>query len=196
MVNKDSGRCIAFLGECSLQLGVRAHLRQNHLINTDTLICLHCHKHFRGGLLSFPGNLGHGTKEASCAGRRLDLVQSSRDLAVKHKLLELGEGQVAKAVVPAHELSLVINGGKVDVLVLLELRIHVEGEWPHPCVCFSSLLSFSDERLLACTVTSLLVAPSEAKGGFLRMLVGTFSSAVNSLLRWSWPGIRRTCSNW
>ncbi len=36
VVGKDSGRCIAFLGECSLQLSNEAHLRQNHLIDTDT----------------------------------------------------------------------------------------------------------------------------------------------------------------
>jgi hypothetical protein len=82
--------------------------------------------------LFFPGNLDHDTKEASCAGRRLDLGQSSRDLTVKLKLLELGEGQVAKVVMPAHELGLVVNGGRVDMLVFLELGIHIEGEWPHP----------------------------------------------------------------
>ncbi len=60
---------------------------------------------------TFQGYLGHGTKKASCTGRRLDLGQSSRDLTVKHKLLELGEGQVAEAVMPAHEFSLVVNGG-------------------------------------------------------------------------------------
>ena len=80
VVNKDSGRCTAFLGEWSLQLGNEAHLRQNHLIDTNTLSCFCCHKHFRGGLLSFAGDLSHGTKEASHAGRRLDLGQSSRDL--------------------------------------------------------------------------------------------------------------------
>jgi hypothetical protein len=98
-------------GEFSLQLGDEAHLRQNHLISTNTLSCLCCHKHFGGGLSSFPGDLGHGTKKASHTGGRLDLGQLSRDLAVEHELLELGEGQVAKAVMPAHELGLVVNSG-------------------------------------------------------------------------------------
>ncbi len=102
---------MAFLGECSLQLGDEVHLRQNHLINTNTLSCLRFHKLFGGGLLSFSGDLGHGTKEASRASRRLDLCQSSRDLAVKRELLEVGEGQVAEAGMPAHELGLVVNGG-------------------------------------------------------------------------------------
>ena len=61
--------------------------------------------------MSSSGYLGHGTKKASCAGRRLDLGQSLWDLAIKRELLELGEGQVAKAVMPAHELGLVVDGG-------------------------------------------------------------------------------------
>ncbi len=111
MVDKDGGCCIAFLGERSLQLGDEAHLRQNHLIYTNTLSYLRCHKNFGGGLSSFPGDLGHSTKEASRAGRRLDLGQLSRGLAVKRELLELGEGQVAEAVMPAHELGLIVDSG-------------------------------------------------------------------------------------
>ncbi len=48
---------------------------------------------------------------------------------------------MAEAVIPMHKLSLVINGGKVDVLVFLELGIHVKGEWPHPC-CLLLFLAF------------------------------------------------------
>ncbi len=59
--------------------------------------------------MSSPGYFGHGAKEASGAGRRLDLGQTSRDLAIKRQLLELGEGQVAEAVMPAHEFGLVLN---------------------------------------------------------------------------------------
>jgi hypothetical protein len=61
--------------------------------------------------LSFPGDLGHGTKEASCTGRRLNLSQLSWDLSIERELLELGEGQVAETVMPAHELGLVVNSG-------------------------------------------------------------------------------------
>jgi hypothetical protein len=46
----------------------------------------------REHLLSFPRNLGHGTKEATHAGWRLNLGQMLRDLAVECKQLELGEG--------------------------------------------------------------------------------------------------------
>jgi hypothetical protein len=58
-------------------------------------------------------------QQASRAGRRLDLGKTSRDLAIESKLLELGEGKMVKAVMPLHELRLVISGDKVDVLVLL-----------------------------------------------------------------------------
>ncbi len=99
-------------------------------------------KHFQGGLSSSPGYFGHGAKEASRTGRRLDLGQMSRDLAVKCQLLELGEGQVAKAIMPAHELGLVIDCSQVDVLVFLKLRINVEGERSHPCGFLLFLVSF------------------------------------------------------
>ncbi len=85
VVCKDGGRYIAFLSEYSFQLC-------NDLINTNTLTHLHCHKHFGGGLSSFPGYLGHSTKEASRACRRLDLGQTLRDLAVKRELLEQRAG--------------------------------------------------------------------------------------------------------
>ncbi len=92
--------------------------------------------------MSSPGYFGHGAKEASHAGRRLDLGQTSRDLAIKHQLLELGEGQVAKAVMPAHEFGLVVNCGQVDVLVFLKLGINVKGERSHPCGFLLFLVSF------------------------------------------------------
>jgi hypothetical protein len=81
------------------------------------------------------------SKKASHTCRRPDLGQMSRDLSVKRKLLELGVGQMAEAVMPTHELGLVVNGGKVDMLVFLKFRIHIKGEWPHPC-CLRFLFSF------------------------------------------------------
>jgi hypothetical protein len=38
------------------------------------------------------------------------------DLAIDGKLLELGEAQVAKAVMPSHELGLIVSSRKLDVL--------------------------------------------------------------------------------
>ncbi len=92
--------------------------------------------------MSSPGYFGHGAKEASHADRRLDLGQTSRDLTVKCQLLELGEGQVAEAVMLAHEFGLVIDCGQVDVLVFLKLRINIEGEWSHLCGFLLFLVSF------------------------------------------------------
>ncbi len=92
--------------------------------------------------MSSPGYFGHGAKEAFRAGRMLDFGQTSRDLAVKLQLLELGEGQVAEEVMPAHELGLVVNCSQVDVLVFLKLGINVEGERSHPCGFLLFLVSF------------------------------------------------------
>ncbi len=92
--------------------------------------------------MSSPGYFGHGAKEASRAGRRFDIGQTSRDLAVKRQLLELGEGQVAKVVMPAHEFGLVVDCGQVDVLVFLKLRINLKGERSHLCGFLLFLVSF------------------------------------------------------
>ncbi len=61
--------------------------------------------------MSSPGYFGHGIKKASHAGRRLDHGQISRALVVKCQLLELGQGQVAEAVMPANEFGLVVDCG-------------------------------------------------------------------------------------
>ncbi len=92
--------------------------------------------------MSSPGYFGHGTEEASRAGRRLDLGQTLRDLTIKRQLLELGEGQVAEAVMPAHELGLVVDCGQVDMLVFLKLGIVVKGKRSHPCGFLLFLVSF------------------------------------------------------
>ncbi len=92
--------------------------------------------------MSSPGYFGHGAKEASRAGRKLDLGQTLRNLAAKRQLLELGEGQVAEALMLVHEFGLVVNCGQVDVLVFLKLGINVEGERSHPCSFLLFLVSF------------------------------------------------------
>ncbi len=95
----------------------------------------------------------------------------------------------ARAVMPAHEFGLVISGAEADVLVLLKLGVHIKGEWPHPCRLRHILLSLSDKRLLACTVTLLFVAPSETEGVFFWMSGCLFSSTLNSSSSWSWLAI-------
>jgi hypothetical protein len=67
---------------------------------------------------------------------------------------------------PAHKFGLVISSAEVDVLVLLKLGIKLKVSGPILVVCVFVSLSFSDERLLAYTVSWSLVAPSEAEGAF------------------------------
>jgi hypothetical protein len=80
--------------------------------------------------LALPGKLGHCAKKAACALGRLNLGKLLQDLAVEGKLLELREAQVAKAVVPAHKLDLVIGGCKLDVFSFLGWRRGVKGKRP------------------------------------------------------------------
>jgi hypothetical protein len=50
--------------------------------------------------------------------RRFNLGKFLEDITIESKLLELGEAQVAKAVVPTHELGLIIGSSKLDVFCL------------------------------------------------------------------------------
>jgi hypothetical protein len=100
--------------------------------------------------LSSPAYFGHGAKEASRTGRRLDLGQTSRDLAIKRQLLELGEGQVAEAVMPAHEFGLVVDCGRVDMLVFLKLGLTSKVSGPILVASFfSCILSLAISCLLS-----------------------------------------------
>jgi hypothetical protein len=49
------------------------------------------------------------------------------DLTVEGKLLELCKAQVAKAVMPLHELGLIVGGHELDVFGFLGWRWGVEG---------------------------------------------------------------------
>ncbi len=74
------------------------------------------------GLLVIPGKLGHCAKEAiSTLGRR-NLGKFLGDFAIESKLLELGEAQMANAIVPLHELDLIVDRSKLDVFSFLEWR--------------------------------------------------------------------------
>jgi hypothetical protein len=106
-----------------------------------------------------------------------------RDLAVKRELLDLGEGQMAKEVMSLHEFGLGVNGGEVDMLVLLEFGIYVKGECPHPCgLRLLFTLLFSQE--VACWHCHI-VAHGSLRGQRVLFLMSacTFSSAMNSLSR-------------
>ncbi len=104
-------------------------------------------------------------------GGRLDLGKALRDLPVGCKLLELGEGKVAKVLMPLHELSKssAVLRWTCSSSSSWGLRSKVSG--PILVVCVAVSLSFSEKRLLASTLTSSLVTPSENKGAFFWMLV-------------------------
>jgi hypothetical protein len=74
------------------------------------------------GFIASPEKLRHCPKEAACTLGRENLGELLKGLAIEGELLELREAQVAKAVVPGHELSLVIGGRKLDIFGFLGWR--------------------------------------------------------------------------
>jgi hypothetical protein len=75
------------------------------------------------GFLASPRKLCHCPEKAASTLERLNLGEHLWDLAVEGKLLELGEApQVAKAVMPAHELGLIVGSRELDVFGFLGWR--------------------------------------------------------------------------
>ncbi len=72
-------------------------------------------------LVSLPcqGKLGHCPKKAACALGWQNLGKLLWDLIIEGELLELRKAQVAKVVVPLHELSLVGGGRELDIFNFL-----------------------------------------------------------------------------
>ncbi len=54
-------------------------------------------------------------QKAACTLGRQHLGKLLWDLAIEGKLLELGEAQVTKAVMPVHELGLIVACYKLEV---------------------------------------------------------------------------------
>ena len=93
------------------------------MVNRDSLPRLGCNKKVRRLLLfAAPRKLGHCAEEASCTLGRGGLCKLLWDLAIDDKLLQLWKMEVAKAIVPPHQFSLVVGGGKWSILVLGELQ--------------------------------------------------------------------------
>ncbi len=82
------------------------------MVDRDALSWFGCNKDLVGslGFLALPGKLGHRTKKTAGALGWHNLGEFLWDLTIESKLLELGKAQVAKAVVPTHELSLIVGG--------------------------------------------------------------------------------------
>jgi hypothetical protein len=59
---------------------------------------------------------------AACTLGRQNLGKLLWDLTIEGKLLELSKAQMAKALMPVHELDLIVGGHKLDVFGFL-------GQW-------------------------------------------------------------------
>jgi hypothetical protein len=73
-----------------------------------------------------PKNLSHGSKEAAGAARRAEVGEPLWYLAVEGEDFQMQEWFVPKAVVPSHQLSLVIGSGEGILILLDERRRRVE----------------------------------------------------------------------
>jgi hypothetical protein len=130
VVHKD-GRClVSFLGEPSFQLRKESNMGRDHVVDGHALPWLGCNKDLVSsfGLFAAPRCFCHGLNEAAGALGRRHLGKATRDLAILGKDLEFWEGEVAEAVMPLHQLGLIVGGGKLKFLVFLERRKGVEGE--------------------------------------------------------------------
>ncbi len=112
MVNKDCRVPVACLGKRALCLGVKPRLSRLHVVEGDALPRLGCGK---DGMtivaLCFGAsrNFGHSPKKAAGAVWRSDVGKFGGDLTIAGKLVKAGEQGVAKAVVPTHQLGLVVR---------------------------------------------------------------------------------------
>ncbi len=68
------------------------------------------------GFLALPGKLSHCTKKAACTLGRQHLSKLLWDFAVEGEVLELGETHVAEAVMPLHEIGLIVGSRELDIL--------------------------------------------------------------------------------
>ncbi len=94
------------------------------MVNQDALSRFGCNQDLVVGLgfLALPRKLCHCTKKAACALGRQNLGKLLWDLAIEGKLLELGEAQVVKAIVPLHELGLIASSLELDVFGFIGQR--------------------------------------------------------------------------
>ena len=130
VVHEDGHCLVSFLGEPSFQLCEETNMGRDHVVDGHALPRLGCNKDLVSslGLFAAPRCFCHGPKEAACALGQRHLGKATRDLAILGKDLEFWEGEVAKAVMPSHQLGLIVGGGELEFLVFLERRRGVEGE--------------------------------------------------------------------
>ncbi len=68
------------------------------------------------GFLALPGKLSHCAKQAASTLGRQHLGKLLWNLAAEGELFELWKGKVTEAVMPLHELSLLICGQELEIL--------------------------------------------------------------------------------
>ncbi len=124
VVDKDRGAPALPLGEFAFHLCEESNFSRCHLIDGDALPRLGGNEKIVRGLSFFaaPRNLSHRAKEAASALGWHDFCQLLGDFPVEGELFELCEGKVTKGVVPLHQFSLIVGGGKMDVLSLFRWR--------------------------------------------------------------------------
>jgi hypothetical protein len=74
------------------------------------------------GLFTAPRNFSHSAKEAASSLGWRDCRQLLGDFPIEGKLFELCKGKMTEAVMPTHELGLIVGSGEVDILPLLRWR--------------------------------------------------------------------------
>jgi hypothetical protein len=130
MVNKHGGILVASLGEMALGLAKEARLCRLEVVDGDASPRLGGSEDRMLGFLLFamPSNLCHGPKKTACAPEGPDLGELLGNLSIKGKEAELLEGGMNEAVVPSHELGLVIRHQERVLFVLLKRRRWIKGE--------------------------------------------------------------------
>jgi hypothetical protein len=108
---------------------IEAWLGGLHVVHRDALPRLGCSEdRMILVAMSFgaPRNLRHGPKEAAGTSRRVNVGETRRNLTVEGEDFQTREGFVPEAVVPSHQLSLVVGSGEGILVLLGKMRRQVE----------------------------------------------------------------------
>jgi hypothetical protein len=130
VIDENGGIAVARLGESPFCLRVKTRLRRLHVVDGDTLPRLGRGKNgvtVFTALFGAPRDFCHRAIEAAGTSWGTDFGQLLRDLAISRELLEPTEGEMAEAVVPTHELGLIVGSGERILVVVVEDRRRVEG---------------------------------------------------------------------
>ncbi len=125
VVDKDCCVPVACLGKRALCLGVKSRLSWLHVVDGDALPWLGYSKDgvtIIASCFGVPRNFGHSPKKAASAAWQSDVGKFGGDLAIAGELAKAGEQSMAEAVVPRHQLGLVIWSRDRVLIVLIEDR--------------------------------------------------------------------------